>query len=238
MYYKTAGGSWTKAGDTTGTSFTWTGAKTNETYYFTVRGLSADGKTFTAGYSSTGWSHKYFPTPEVTKLESTTSGVKITWGAINGAEQYRVYYKTAGGSWTKAGDTTGTSFTWTGAKTGETYYFTVRAMNASANAFVSSYSSTGWSHKYFPTPEVTKLENDGNGINLTWGAINGAAQYRVYVKTAGGSWTRVGDSTTTFFRWTGPKQGETYYFTVRCLSADGKTFTSSYSSTGWSITYK
>ena len=112
------------------------------------------------------------------------------------------------------------------------------AMNEAGTAFVSSYNSTSWSYKYNPTPEVTKLESTTSGVKITWGAINGAAQYRVFVKNASGSWVGLGNTTGTSYVYADAKKGQTYTFTVRCVSADGKTFTSSYSNTGWSITYK
>ena len=235
VFVKVDGG-WKGLGNTTGTSFTWTGAELGKSYTFTVRCMASDGKTATSSYNTTGWSHKFNPAPVVTKLESTTSGVKLTWGAIKGAVNYRVFIKTDTG-WKGVGSTTGTSFTWTGAETGETYTFTVRCMTADGKTATSAYNTTGWTYKYNPAPEVTKLESTSDGIKLTWGAINGAGRYRVYVMTSSG-WSRVGDSTTTSFTWTGAEKGNTYTFTVRCLSADGKAFTSTFSNTGWSITYK
>ena len=117
------------------------------TYTFTVRPLNAAGNAFVGGFNSTGWKHTYSPTPVISKLESTAQGVKLTWGKINGAGKYRVYVKTSSG-WVKAGDTTGTTFTYTGAKAGLTYTFTVRPMNAAGNAFVGGYNTTGWSIKH------------------------------------------------------------------------------------------
>ena len=123
---------------------------------------------------------------------------------------------------------------WKVSSDGLTYTFTVRALNAAGDAFVSAYNATGWKHTYYPAPAVTKLESTTSGIKLTWGAINGAAKYRVFVKTSSG-WTKVGDTTGTSLTWTGAKKGVTYTFTVRCLSADGTAYTSSYNATGWSI---
>ena len=235
LFVKTESG-WKGIGTTTGTSFTWTGAEAGKTYSFTIRAMNAAGNTFISGYSNTGWSHKYYPTPAVSKLESTTSGIKLTWGAINGAGKYRVYVKTSSG-WTRVGDSTGTSFTWTGAKAGETYTFTVMAMNAEGTAFVSNYNTTGWSHKYYPTPEITKLESTSAGVKITWGAINGAGKYGVFVKTETG-WKGIGTSTGTSFTWTGAEKGKTYTFTVRAMNPADNSYVSSFSTTGWSITHK
>ena len=39
-------------------------------------------------------------TPKITKAESVNNGVKISWGRVNGAARYRVYYKGSKG-WTR-----------------------------------------------------------------------------------------------------------------------------------------
>ena len=49
------------------------------------------------------------PAPKLTRAENTDGGIAVAWEGVPGAAWYRVYYKTAGGGWTKAGDTTGTS---------------------------------------------------------------------------------------------------------------------------------
>ena len=85
-------------------------------------------------------------TASITKLENTAAGVKITWGKVTGAERYRVYVK-SGSKWKNLGNTTGSSFTWTGAKAGQTYTFTVRAINADGTALISAYNTTGWTIK-------------------------------------------------------------------------------------------
>lgn len=52
----------------------------------------------------------------------------ISWGAVSGATQYRVYRATtSGGPYSLAGTPTGTSFTDTGLACGTTYFYVVRA---------------------------------------------------------------------------------------------------------------
>ena len=231
--YVKEGASWKKLTDTSDTSYTWTGAKKGTTYFFTIRCIDSDGKTYTSNYNTTGWSHAYLAQPKVSSLESLSTGMKITWGKVSGAEKYRVYVKTDKG-WTKVGDSTSTSFTWTGAKLGQSYTFTVRCLNAAGTAFTSAANGTGWSAAFSPAPDITKLESVSGGVKITWGAINGAEKYRVFVKNADGGWTKVGDSTSTSLTWSGAKKGTTYTFTVRCLNADGTAFTSPYNPEGWS----
>ena len=231
VFVKTSSG-WQVAGNTTGTSFTYTGAKSGQSYIFTVRCVDAKG-SFTSSYNTTGWSQKYIGQPKVSKLENVSNGIKITWGAVSGAERYRVFVKTSSG-WQSIGSTTGTSFVYTGAKSGQTYTFTVRCVNAADKVFTSSYNGSGWSQKYIAQPSITKLQNVSGGIKLTWNAVSGAERYRVFVKTSSG-WQSIGSTTGTSFTFTGAKKGETYTFTVRCVNAADKVFTSSYNKTGWAF---
>ena len=96
--------------------------------------------------SATGKTITYIGQPKVS-VSNAAKGVKISWGAIAGAEKYRVYVKTASG-WTNIGNTTGTSLTYTKAVSGETYTFTVRARNADDTEFLTKYNTTGWTYTY------------------------------------------------------------------------------------------
>ena len=232
VFVKTSKG-WVNICTTTGTSFTYTGAKSGSTYTFTVRALNSAGTAFVSSYNTTGWKQTYVAQPSVSKLENTASGIKITWKAVSGAGKYRVFAKTSKG-WVNIGTTTGTSFTYTGAKSGYTYTFTVRALNSAGTAFVSSYSTSGWKQTYIAQPSITKLANTTSGIKITWGAVNGAAKYRVFVKTAKG-WSAIGTTTGTSLTWAGATKGTTYTFTVRCVNSAGNAFTSSYNTSGWSV---
>ena len=229
VFYNTASG-WKKIADTTGTSYTWKGAKSGTEYSFTVRCVDLDG-TYTSSYDKTGKSITYIAAPGKLAAESVNGGIKVSWNKVDGAAKYRVYYKTGNGSWTKIADTTSTSYTWKGAKAGTTYKFTVRCLSSDAKYFTSSYNSTGVSAKYIATPKLTSVANTSSGVKLSWNSSKGAAKYRVFYKTASG-WKKIADITSTSYTWKGAKSGTTYTFTVRCVSSDSKSFTSGYDSTG------
>ena len=107
VYYKGRKG-WTRMVDTTSTSYIDKDVSSGRNYTYTVRCISADGKSFTSGYDSKGKSVKYIAAPEISKLENVNGGVKISWGKVSGATKYRVYYKGRKG-WTRMVDTTSTS---------------------------------------------------------------------------------------------------------------------------------
>jgi hypothetical protein len=237
VFRKVSGGGWERLGTTSSTSYTDTTAKSGTAYTYTVRCLSTDGKNYTSSYDSKGKSITYVAAPTLTGVENTTSGVKVTWSAVSGAAQYRVFRKVSGGSWERLGITSSTSYTDTTAKSGTTYTYTVRCLSANGKSYTSGYDSKGKSIAYVAAPTLTGVENTTSGVEVTWDSVKGAAQYRVFRKVSGGSWERLGITSSTSYTDTTAKSGTTYLYTVRCLSTDGKSYTSGYDSKGKSITY-
>ena len=174
-------------------------------------------------------------TPKITKAESINGGVKISWNKSNGAEKYRVYYKGSKG-WTRLTDTTSTSYTDSKVSSGKTYTYTVRCINSSATKFTSGYDAKGKTVKYISAPKITKAESINGGVKISWNKSNGAEKYRVYYKGSKG-WTRLADTTSTSYTDKAVSSGKSYTYTVRCISADAKRFTSGYNGTGKSIKY-
>ena len=83
--------------------------------------------------------------PAIKSVKKSKSGVKITWSKVDGGDVYRVYRKTKNGSWKYVDSTKDTYFTDKTAKSGKTYYYTVRAKNESG---LSRYNKKGVSIKY------------------------------------------------------------------------------------------
>ncbi|MCC8181845.1 MAG: hypothetical protein LIO45_02530, partial [Clostridiales bacterium] len=210
-------GSWTKLGDTKSTSYRDTTAKSGTTYYYTVRCINSSGTKYTSGYDKTGLSIKAAATPTLSSVSANSSGVTVTWKAATGAVKYRVYRKVSGGSWSKIAVTTSTSYTDTTAAAGTTYYYSVRCVNAADSQFTSGYDTTGLSITRAATPTLSSVYANNNGVYVKWTAATGAVKYRVYRKTSGSSWTRVGVTTSTSYTDTTAKAGTTYYYTVRCV---------------------
>ena len=178
-------------------------------------------------------------TPKVSSISNTATGVQITWGKVTGAAKYRVFYKANGeSSWHKVCDTTSTSYNWTKAVSGTKYTFTVRCISSDGKTYTSAYDTIGKSITYIAAPKISSVSNTTTGVKITWGKVSGAAKYRVFYKASGeSSWHKVTDTTSTSYTWTKATSGTKYTFTVRCISSDGKTYTSAYDTTGKSITY-
>ncbi len=171
-------------------------------------------------------------TPKITKMENTADGLKVTWGAVNGADRYMVFYKLKGASkWTKIGTTTATSYTRKNAnlKSGKTYVFTIRCVKNDKKTYTSGYDKTGKSLTYYAAPTV-KIAKASNGIKVTWNKISGVSRYMVYYRENGGSWKKIGTTTATSYtrKAANLKNGVTYEFAVRCVKNDKKTMLSGY----------
>ena len=230
-----SGSSWKKLADTAATSYVYSRAQSGTAYTFTARCITADGKKFISAYNQNGWKVTFIATPKATRIENTTTGVKLTWGKITGAVKYRVFVKNGSG-WKQLGDTTATSYTHKAAASGTTYTYTVRCVSSDGKTYHSAYNSKGWSIKYIAAPAISKRQNVTNGIRLVWNAVKGAAKYRVFIKSGTG-WKTLADTTATSYVYTGAKSGTAYTFTVRCITADGKKFASAYNTAGWKVTF-
>ena len=174
-------------------------------------------------------------TPKISKAESINGGVKISWGKVNGAEKYRIYYKGSKG-WTRMVDTTSTSYIDKDVSSGKTYTYTVRCINSSATKFTSGYNGKGKSIKYIVAPEISKLESVNGGVKISWNKSNGAEKYRIYYKGSKG-WTRMVDTTSTSYIDKDVSSGKNYTYTVRCINSSATKFTSGYDSKGKSVKY-
>lgn len=242
VFYKKSGGSWTESGCTTANSYTVKGLTSGVTYTFTVRCVSADKKTYTSSYDKTGKTITYLSVPNLQMVQNVAGGVKVTWNKVPGAENYKVFCKTEGGSWKTSGNTSGSSYTVTGLTEGITYTFTVRCASVDNKSYTSDYNKTGLSITYksigdLSTPVLSKVENVNDGVKVTWKEVIGAVKYKVFYREDGGKWITGGCTTLSSYTVKGLSGGKKYTFTVRCVSADEMTYTSSYDKTGKTIIY-
>ena len=244
VFYKTTS-NWRKAGSATKNSYTWKGAKAGTTYTFTVRCLSADGKRYVSSFDSKGLSYTVpdankVATPKITDITGSEGNVVVTWGAVDGAEQYRLFYKTSSGKWMSVGTTTKTSLTFKDAKASTTYTFTVRCLSANGKKYTSSYDKKGTRYKVpaagkLATPKITEITGNAGNVKITWGTVPGAKKYRLFYKTTGG-WKKLTVTADTSYVWKGAKANKTYTFTVRCMDEEATKYVSAYDTKGKTYT--
>ncbi len=158
--------------------------------------------------------------PKLSKISNTSSGVKISWNKVNGADTYRVYRKTKSGNWNYLGSTSKTRYTDKTAKSGTKYYYAVRARNEAGNSLRSSSLSI----KYLATPELLKVKNATNGVHFKWEKVGGAEKYRIYRKTSKGDWQYIASTNKNSYTDSKAKSGTIYYYSVRAYSGSVKSY--------------
>ena len=227
-------GDYIKYSTVTGTSYTNTSYIENgNTYYYKVRALDANG---TAGAWSSIVSVTYraastgtLSAPTVTGGNDAQGRPTLKWNAVTGAAKYEVYRaRSLNGDYIKYSTVTGTSYTNTSyIENGNTYYYKVRALDASgtAGAWSSIVSVTyrAASTGTLSAPTVTGGNDSQGRPTLKWNAVTGAAKYEVYrARSKDGTYTKY--STTTGTAYTNSSyltSGATYYYKVRALDANG-----------------
>jgi len=234
VFVKRDGGSWSRLADTSDTSYLDTAAESGKSYTYTVRCITADGSSYTSYYDP-GKSVDYIAAPKLLAASSTGDGIKISWEASAGAAAYRVFYRNSNGGWTRLGQTEGTSFVDSDVRSGGTYTYTVRCISSDGGKYTSYFYNEGVTGTFLSAPEITSLTCGAEGVNIAWGAVEGAEKYRVYYYGSKG-WTRMLDTEDTSYVDKDVASGHTYKYTVRCINADGTAFTSGYLS-GKSVYY-
>ena len=218
------GSGYSLLGTTTATSYTNTGAAVGKTYYYRVKAVNSVG---TSGYSNivSGKAKPAAPAaPSVTIGNSSTGKPQLTWNAVSGAVKYEVYRSTRQNSgYSLLGTTTSTSYVNTGASTGTTYYYRVKAV--SRNGMASGYSNivSGKAKAAAPAaPSVTAGNSSTGKPRLTWKAVSGAVSYRIYrSESRGTGYSLLGTTSSTSYTNTGAKAGKTYYYRVKAVNRDG-----------------
>lgn len=156
-------------------------------------------------------------TPAVPKVTNGKDGAVVTWTAVKNAETYSVWRKTSSTGWKKLDTVEGTTYTDKTAESNQTYYYTIRCMNAGKNICTSDYNRTGTKAYYLAPSNISSLTLTSNGIAVKWNKVAGAKSYRIYRKTTGG-YTRIGtvnSGNTTSYTDTTAESGKTYTYAVK-----------------------
>ncbi len=223
-------GDYIKYSTVTGTSYTNISYIENgNTYYYKVRALKSDG---TAGAWSSIVSVTYravstgtLPAPTVTGGNDAQGRPTLTWKAVSGAAKYEVYRaRSMNGDYIKYSTVTGTSYTNTSyIESGNTYYYKVRALKSDGTAGAWSSVVSVTYQQTLSAPAVTG-GNDAQGRpTLKWNAVTGAAKYEVYrARSKDGDYIKYSTVTGTSYTNTSYiENGNTYYYKVRALDANG-----------------
>jgi fibronectin type 3 domain-containing protein len=151
--------------------------------------------------------------------------VMLNWTGSPGATSYAIYEGTAAAAEgaTPVATTSNTNTLIKGLAGGKSYYFTVKAVNASGSSAVSNEASVA-----VPLPPAAPtglVAMPANGqATLSWKAVTGASSYEVFMGTAAGGEKSVPVATGvvhTFANIGGLRDGSTYYFVVKAVNDGG-----------------
>lgn len=241
LYYSTSSGL-TMAGATklvnVTSPYVQTGLAAGTTYYYLVTAVNGagEGPVSTVASATTATSQ---PVPVVPaapiNLVATggTNQVSVSWGAVNSASSYNVYYTTSSGvtksTGTKIANAT-SPMVQTGLAAGTTYYYVVTSVN-SAGESIDSVQVAATTLPATPAPTApaapTSITASGgaNQATLSWPVVNGASSYNIYWSTTSGvtkvNGTKVAGVTSPYVK-TGLAAGTTYYFIVTAVNAVGE----------------
>jgi|GEM_PF-372156 len=217
----------TPIGTVTTPSFTSIGLTNGVTYYFKVVATNVAG----SGPDSAEVIAKPLPAlpaaPVNVAATASNAQVALTWPAVNGATGYRVFRSTTTGTATSQpalADVAVPSYTDVTVTNGTIYYYQVEATNLAG----ASPPSTEVSAKPLPplpaAPTNLIATASDSQVVLSWAAVTGATEYRIYRTTTAGvstSGVPVGTVTTLSFTSMGLTNGTTYYFKVVAANLAG-----------------
>lgn len=160
-------------------------------------------------------------TLEAPKLDSATlfsGGIRFSWQASEGATGYEIRRKTTESAWEMIAEVSADVLTYedvVGLVSGETYTYSVKAVNGSG---ASLFDSTGVSAKYVSKPSITSLTNSIGGVEIKWSATPGADKYAILRREAGtNTWQVIierSSVSSTVFKDTSVKNGKTYEYDI------------------------
>ena len=135
-------GEYTKYYTTTSTSYTNTAAKPGYTYYYKVKAIYSNNTNANSAFSDVKYITCDCAKPSVSISRNDSGKPKLSWNTVSGASKYEIWRATSKtGTYEKYYTTTKTSFTNTGAKSGKTYYYKVKAICGRSSYGNSAYSS-------------------------------------------------------------------------------------------------
>lgn len=205
------------------TSYTDSSLKLGTTYKYRIRAYNTSGeKRLYSTYSMAVSKSPALGIPSVTVRASSGMYNTLTWKKISGAHGYYVYRRIPGKKWTRIAvikDDGAVSYQDKKITSLTSYNYAVRAYRVvNGKKVLSSYKATSTIKASPAKQKISSITSQSNGLIIRWSAQKKASGYRIYRKTAGGSWKVIKDitkPTTTSYVDKTAKKGITYTYCVR-----------------------
>ena len=206
-----------------------TTAAAGTVYTYTVKARTVPGSS-AASESDTGW--RSLARPTVTATDGTlTTGVTVTWTAVTGAANYKVY-RLVDADYVLQGTTAAAVRTYsdTGVAAGTVSTYKVCATSVAGESLGNT--DTGWRNIAAPANLAASDGASTSEATLTWNAVPGATGYKVFRALGTAAATQLGTSATNGYSDASGIQGKVYTYTVKATTAAGDSSAST-ANTGW-----
>ena len=141
--------------------------------------------------------------------------MQLTWDAVPNAKSYEIFYSTSqNDGYKRLTNTKKTSYKFSKAKCGVTYYFQMRVCVKGAKSEFGPVSYGRTDLTGTPTLQVKKTTY--NSVSLKWNKVPGAKKYEIYyMDSINGGWQSLGLKGGTSFTHKKLVTGATYYYQIR-----------------------
>ncbi len=218
---ESAEGPFVKAFTTKGTTYTNTAAVVGNTYYYYVKAIMADGKERSTAVVSR---ECVYPQENFELLTGHNAEGKptLSWTRVYDADHYEVYRANSeDGNYVMVFSTAGRTYTHVSSAVGKVYYYKLKIVMSDGSATFSGVvtnSHTGTDVTF----EIQTGNNEDGKPRLSWQKITNAVSYEVYRSDAAdGTFEKVFDTKGTSYTNTGAVVGNTYYYKVKVILANG-----------------
>ena len=160
--------------------------KSGETYFYTAKAYKGE---LESGCDYDGVSAMFLSVPELKSAYNVTTGIKVTWEKVKGANGYIIGRKTGSTGWTKIAEVKNVSeYIDKKAKAGTTYIYTVVPVCDDVKGL---YDEEGITYKRIPKVTTRSATNTAEGVKIAWKPVSKCSGYLVYRKTENGSYKRI-----------------------------------------------
>ncbi|MDM8159887.1 fibronectin type III domain-containing protein [Labilibaculum sp. K2S] len=219
-----AGGTWATV-NLSNPNYDYTGLNAETTYEFQVRANNSIGSSVNSNLvSATTLAAPTAPNvpTNLTASDITYNSFTITWDVTVGAVDYDLNVRPSGGTWSTI-NLSGTSYNYSGLDAETNYEFQVRANNSVGSSDYSNIETA--TTLVAPSAPATPINLAASNITydsftITWDVTAEAVDYDLNVRPAGGTWSTINLSTTTY-NYTGLNAETTYEFQVRANNSVG-----------------